>query len=81
MFAFDQLGAEIAESGAADWNAASLGVSRKLGYRDNGEGMYAPRPGERVRELRLRLAREEFIRPDWSPRVGGVEAALTTLVG
>ena len=44
-FAFDHLGAEVAESGALDWNEASLGVSRKLGYRDNGVKRVTARPG------------------------------------
>jgi RimJ/RimL family protein N-acetyltransferase len=34
--AFDGLGAEYATSGAFLHNAASLAVSRKLGYRDDG---------------------------------------------
>src|SRR5260370_31212693 len=34
--AFDGLGAEFATSGAFEDNAASLAVSRKLGYRDDG---------------------------------------------
>jgi RimJ/RimL family protein N-acetyltransferase len=34
--AFDHLGAEVAESGAFLDNAASAGVSRALGYRENG---------------------------------------------
>lgn len=34
--AFDHLGAEVASSGAWEWNATSLGVSRALGYVDNG---------------------------------------------
>jgi RimJ/RimL family protein N-acetyltransferase len=34
--AFDHLGAEAAVSSAREENAASLGVSRRLGYEDNG---------------------------------------------
>lgn len=36
LYAFDWLGAQVAESEAAIWNAASLGVSRALGYGLNG---------------------------------------------
>jgi len=41
-FAFDGLGAEVAESSAFLDNAASNRVSRKLGYEDNGRGRLAP---------------------------------------
>jgi RimJ/RimL family protein N-acetyltransferase len=41
-FAFDGLGARVAESSAFLDNAASNGVSRKLGYEDNGRGSLAP---------------------------------------
>src|SRR3954464_14898605 len=36
LYAFDWLGAEVAESEAAAWNHQSLGVSRSLGYELNG---------------------------------------------
>lgn len=41
-FAFDGLGAEVAESSAFLDNLASNRVSRKLGYEENGRGMLAP---------------------------------------
>jgi len=41
-FAFDGLGAEVAESSAFLDNAASNRVSRKLGYEENGRGRLAP---------------------------------------
>jgi RimJ/RimL family protein N-acetyltransferase len=41
-FAFDGLGARVAESGAFLDNDASNGVSRSLGYEDNGRGSLAP---------------------------------------
>jgi RimJ/RimL family protein N-acetyltransferase len=41
-FAFDRLGAVAAESDAFLDNAASSGVSRSLGYEDNGRGTLAP---------------------------------------
>ncbi|MGN8025141.1 GNAT family N-acetyltransferase [Microbacterium sp. 22242] len=79
LFAFDVLGAEWAESGAASWNEASLAVSRKLGYEPNGVTRVAPRPGEAVDEQRLRLVRARFVRPDWTIAVRGAGLALAQL--
>lgn len=79
LFAFDVLGAEWAESGAASWNAASLGVSKKLGYELNGVTRVAPRAGESDDEQRVRLAKSSFVRPDWSISVRGAEPALAQL--
>lgn len=54
-FAFSTLEAVAAVSSAVPENAASLGVSRRLGYEDNGVGLVSA-PGGRVVELRhLRL--------------------------
>ncbi|WP_460795363.1 GNAT family N-acetyltransferase [Microbacterium sp. GXF0217] len=78
-FAFDELGAEWAESGAAIWNEASLSVSRKLGYELNGVTRVSPRPGEPTDEQRVRLAKASFIRPDWTISVRGAERALSQL--
>lgn len=41
-FAFDHLGAEVATTSAYLDNARSAGVSRALGYRENGVGRFAP---------------------------------------
>ncbi|MDQ4503679.1 GNAT family protein [Sinomonas sp. ASV322] len=79
LWAFDHLGAEVAMTSAYEWNAASLGVSRRLGYAPNGEGRHSPRPGVVERELRFRLAREDFKRPDWQLTVSGAEAAAAFL--
>jgi RimJ/RimL family protein N-acetyltransferase len=79
LFAFDVLGAEWAESGAASWNEASLTVSKKLGYEPNGITRVAPRKGEPVDEQRVRLEKAAFVRPDWSIAVSGVEPALAQL--
>lgn len=79
LFAFDHLGAAWAESSAMAWNAPSLGVSRKLGYRDNGVTRVATRPGEVADEQRVRLARAEFRRPSWEVTVRGAEPALAQL--
>lgn len=57
--AFDHLGAAAAVSSARPANHSSLGVSRRLGYRDNGTSVAAS--GGRSLELtHLRLAREDW---------------------
>ena len=73
-FAFDHLGAEVAETECFVDNMPSQGVSRALGYRDNGRGRLAPR-GTARETLRFRMTRE-----DWRARarppieVEGLEA-------
>lgn len=65
-FAFDSLGAEYACSGAWTDNAASLAVSRKLGYRENGVTRKVRR-GQVDEQIELRLSRsawEEHRRDD-----------------
>ena len=47
-FAFDGLGAEVAETSAFLDNAASNGVSRSLGYQENGLATRAPQGVARV---------------------------------
>ena len=59
--AFDGLGAEIAETEAFADNAASIGVSRSVGYEDNGVGRLAPE-GEPREMIRFRLTRERWDR-------------------
>lgn len=54
--AFEGLGAEDARSSAHEDNAASLAVSRKLGYAEDGIERYVVR-GRAVRGIRLRLDR------------------------
>ena len=81
MFAFDVLNAEWAQSSAAEWNRASLAVSERLGYVRNGVNRVRTRPGEITEEIRLRLHRDDFVRPGWSVGVEGVEAALRQLIG
>ena len=58
-FAFDGLGARFAESSSFLDNRASAGVSRALGYEENGRGWYAPR-GESREMQRWRLAAETW---------------------
>lgn len=79
LFAFDVLGAEWAESGAKSWNAASLSVSKKLGYELNGVSRVAPRAGQPVDEQHVRLGKASFVRPDWSISVRGAEPVLAQL--
>lgn len=74
--AFECLGARRAVSGAYTDNEASLAVSRKLGYRDDGVEHHAVR-GKDATLQRLRLSRG-----DWQThrsvdvRVDGLEACL-----
>ena len=56
-FAFDHLAAERAMSEAFLDNAASVGVSRSLGYADNGYQWMAPR-GEARQEQRFLMTRD-----------------------
>jgi RimJ/RimL family protein N-acetyltransferase len=78
LYAFDWLGAEAAESEAALWNEASLGVSRSLGYELNGITRKAW--GPKVETVQhVRLTPETFKRPDWTLQVEGHEAVATFL--
>jgi len=76
---FAGLGARLARSAAFADNAASLGVSRALGYIDDGEEL-ALRRGAAARHVRLRLRRE-----DWERRrrddivIEGLEPCLRLL--
>ena len=71
-YAFDHLGADIAESEAAAWNEKSLGVSRALGYELN--GTYRTNWGPKVEEVqRVRLTPATFKRPNWTLKVEGHE--------
>jgi RimJ/RimL family protein N-acetyltransferase len=58
-FAFAGLDAEFATSGSYDGNAASAGVSRSLGYREDGI-KHPVVQGVRRTEQRWRLSREEW---------------------
>jgi RimJ/RimL family protein N-acetyltransferase len=78
LYAFDWLGADAAESEAAAWNEASLGVSRSLGYELNGTTREAW--GTKVETVQhVRLTPETFKRPDWTLHVEGREAAAAFL--
>lgn len=74
--AFDGLGAEVAESGAFTDNLASAGVSRALGYEENGIDRLAPRGA--ARDLaRYRLTRAVWTgRPRKAAAIDGLEGCL-----
>ncbi len=74
--AFDGLGAEVAETSAWHDNAASLGVSRSLGYVDNGVYTHADRA--RVDEMRrMRLSRRAFSQQRYADvRIEGLSMCL-----
>jgi RimJ/RimL family protein N-acetyltransferase len=59
--AFDGLGARLAETQAFADNAASIGVSRSVGYEENGAGLMLSR-GEPRETIRFRLTRERWLR-------------------
>lgn len=71
-YAFDWLGAEVAESEAAAWNQQSLGVSRSLGYELNGLTR-ANWGGIRQDAQKVRLTPATFNRPAWTLKVQGHE--------
>lgn len=71
---FDHLCAEAITSGAFTDNAASLQVSRKLGYVDNGITREERREGELAHLQKLLLTRAAFIRTPVPVQVSGVEA-------
>jgi len=62
--AFDHLGAMAAVTSARTDNAASLGVSRHLGYRDNGVSLSASGAGP-VQLVHMRLTAD-----DWQATAG-----------
>ncbi len=80
--AFVGLGARIAGSGAFDDNHASLALSHKLGYQDDGEEWHV-RGTEAVagRVIRLRLTRErwEAHRPTSPISIDGLDPCLPLL--
>jgi RimJ/RimL family protein N-acetyltransferase len=81
LFAFDVLKAEWAQSSAASWNTASLRVSERLGYSRNGTHRIQTRPGEVTDEIRVRLPRDDFKRPDWRINIQDAPAAVAFLTG
>jgi RimJ/RimL family protein N-acetyltransferase len=80
QLAFDHLGATSAVSEAASWNRASLGVSRRLGYTDNGTALVEARKCQVETQQNVLLTKEGFLRPDWTAEVEGLEAASVQLI-
>ena len=76
--ALDHLGAEVAHTEAAEFNAPSNGVSRHLGYQPNGVGRHIAR-GRSTAELRHRMIPSDFRRPDWTLQVTGLDPVLAQL--
>ncbi|MEE1619931.1 GNAT family protein [Zafaria sp. Z1313] len=78
LYSFDHLGAGAAESDAAAWNSASLGVSSSLGYRPNGSRRQLW--GDTVQEVRFTaVTPETLVRPPWRLEVEGHAAAAAFL--
>jgi RimJ/RimL family protein N-acetyltransferase len=73
-FLFDHLDFEEITSGAFTDNPASLAVSRKVGYRDNGVRRLKRREGELAANQGLVLTPEELIRGEHPLEVDGVAA-------
>jgi RimJ/RimL family protein N-acetyltransferase len=78
LWAFNWLGAEVAESEAAAWNSSSLGVSRALGYEPNGTARMSW-GNTAVDVQKVRVTPATFKRPDWTLQVEGHEAAAKFL--
>jgi RimJ/RimL family protein N-acetyltransferase len=76
-FAFAGLHAESAISTAYEDNLPSRGVSRKLGYRDDGI-LRNIRRGEPATEIRMRLSREDW-RDDVPVTIDGLDGCLPYL--
>jgi RimJ/RimL family protein N-acetyltransferase len=76
-FAFTALGAEFATSTAYTFNTASIRVSEKLGYEENGVRREVVR-GRSQDTLLFRISRDAWTRCEHAPaRVQGFDAART----
>lgn len=73
-FLFDHLDAQEIVSAAFADNPASLAVSHKVGYRDNGTFREQRRVGELAHSRKLLLTPDAFVRSPYSLEVDGVEA-------
>ena len=73
--AFRELGAVAVTSSAFESNAASRGVSEKLGYRLVGRDTMSPR-GTPKPHLQLRLERDEWRGAPFAVEIEGVEGCL-----
>ncbi|MBA3234186.1 MAG: GNAT family N-acetyltransferase [Propionibacteriales bacterium] len=73
-FLFDHLDGQEITSGAFTDNPASMAVSRKVGYRLNGQTREKRRDGEMVVLRRLVLRPVDFIRSEYAVEVDGLPA-------
>ena len=73
-FVFDHLDAAEVTSGAFTDNPASLAVSRKVGYRENGHVRRERRPGELASTVELVLTPEDLVRGEHPVEVEGLAA-------
>ena len=73
VLCLDHLGFEEVTSARSPTTRPSLGVSRKVGYRPNGEERCA-RKGEPATNVRLVLAPEDLVRPPYDVEVEGADA-------
>jgi RimJ/RimL family protein N-acetyltransferase len=73
--AFDGLGADMAESGYIEGNAASARVSEKLGYRVTGDEVYAIE-GKRAVEIKVRATLQTWRRELVPVTIEGLEPCL-----
>lgn len=71
---FDYLDAAEVTSRAFIDNPASLAVSRRVGYRPNGELRQERRPGELAVNQQLALSPQDFVRPSEPVQVQGIPA-------
>jgi len=79
MFAFDFLAADYAETSAASWNVASIGVSNSLGYEPNGVHRTSRREGQVSNEINFRLPKDRMRRPSWQLAVSGFDPVSSLL--
>jgi len=77
---FDHLEAAEITSAAFTDNPASLAVSRKVGYVDNGTFREQRRPGELALSRKLLLTADRFIRPEHPIEVEGI-APVRSAIG
>ena len=78
--AFDHLGAAVATSGAWESNEASLGVSRSLGYADNGWFLH-DHLGRVGRQRRVVLEKQNWDPTPWPTAVSGLDACSSWFGG
>jgi RimJ/RimL family protein N-acetyltransferase len=82
QFAFDRLGALTARSDAWLDNRPSLGVSRRLGYEDDGTEFLLRRDRrDTMQRLVVTAERFEQVRPEWTVEVDGFTDECRALLG